>query len=267
MAFFTALLLVAGIAVVVAFTDAEPYVCETVDEITELVMNTARNRETFLKISIPRTMPEAELGAYELLKNALKQDSGFIRWNHSSTAVKKTVLGGNIIYSYRLKYRTTKEMDDAARMTAAQIVEEWNVSQLTTRTKIHRLRTYISMAWRYDYALTNNTANLTMSEGTGTCLGMTLASMLMLEAMDIPCRAVHGVLTDSGIPHIRLLVQIGKLWYTFDPVDLAQDKPNTSSYLKNDHGANFVPNSEYTTGDFRRSFPMTQGDLIESKTS
>ena len=147
-------------------------------------------------------------------------------------------------------------MDDNARNLAAVIVAKLNSGDLTDREKIDSLRAYISAYWRYDESLENMTAYSMLTARKGTCLGMVLACQLLLDSMDIPSQTVHGKLSGGNDCHIMLLVESGGWWYTLDPSDLAREKPQNESYLRQSYIDRFTPNAEYLTDSFIKAHPM-----------
>ena len=240
---------------------SQPKVCNTSDELAGYILQMAGDREKNIYVSIPNSLPESDMDGYQLLMQIFRQDSGFIRWGHKSTTVKKEINGNYTTFAYTLGYRTTKEKDDAARRLAAAIVDIMDVGDLSAREKMDTLKTYISTNWRYDTTFENITAYSTLTSRKGTCLGFVMACQLLLNEMGIPSQTVHGKLSKANGTHIRLLVKLGKWWYTFDPTELASSKPNPSSYLQSNHVKSFVPNSEYLTAAFRNTYCMNPGDL------
>ena len=238
-----------------------PYFCNTSEELAIYVLKIVEERKQDLIVKIPNYLPEADMGSFELLKHIYKQDSGFIRWGHGGTAFSKARDKKNTTFNFTMFYRTTKEQDDAAIILAAEMVEKWKVGNLSEREKINKLKSYISANWRYDMTLENLSAYPTMVNRKGTCLGFVMACQLLLNEMGIPSQTIHGKFERSKETHIRMLVKLGNLWYTFDPTGLASDAPDLSAHLKSSYTGSFIPDSEYLTEEFRRGHPMNRGDL------
>ena len=244
----------------------EPRLCGTSKELSEYVLQLVAKREEHISVSIPKTLPEADMKGTELLGQILQQDSGYSRWGHHGGSAKKTIKSDRVVFEYKLTYRTTKKQDEEARRLAAGLVAKWgDMAKLPDSEKVGLLKTHISANWRYDDTLANMNAYSTFKEGKGTCLGMTMASQLLFDEMGIQSRMIHGTLTDTGVIHIRLLVKLGELWYTFDPTFLARKTPVLSAYLKQDHGKEFVPDAEYLTDSFKKAYPMVPGDINGDK--
>jgi transglutaminase-like putative cysteine protease len=243
----------------------QPRICNTSEELVEYVMRLAGEREAHISVTIPKTLPEADMGGVELLQKILSQDSGYIRWGRQGGAVTKTLKKDSVTFKYTLTYRTTREQDDAARKIAAGIAAKWELKNLSDREKMGILKSYISKNWRYDNSLKNMTAYAALTDGKATCLGFAMASQLLLNEMGIVSQTVHGTIVQTNTLHIRLIVKLGDLWYTFDPTTLAKENPDLSTYLNDNHGKEFVPDSEYTTAAFRQTFPMTRDDLGAEK--
>lgn len=239
--------------------------CGNLQELSEYVLQLVSKREQYVSFAVPRSMPEADMSASELLRRILQQDRGYNRWNHKGGSVKKTIKSDRVVFEYTLTYYITREQDEAARRLASGLVEKWDLENLSGREKIDVLKTYISANWRYDDTLTNMNAYLTLTRKTGTCLGLTMATQLLLDEMGIQSHTIHGKLAKTGVVHIRLLVKLGDLWYTLDPTPLASGKPDLSEYLKQEYGKEFIPAGEYLTDEFKNSYPMTPGDTEKAQ--
>ena len=240
---------------------AKTRVCSTSEEIAGYILKMAGNREKNISVAIPRSLPEAGMRGLSLLTHVLAQDRGSTRWSYRNVAVKTSRNSKYTTFSYTLTYRATKQQDDAARRIAANMVDRWKIDGMTGREKMDKLKAYIRANWRYDTTYKNNSAYPTLKSGKGTCLGFVMACQMLLDEMGIPSQTIHGRANKTGELHIRLLVKLGKWWYTFDPTDLAVDTPDLSAYLKSNHIKPFVPDSEYLAKSFRLSFPMNPGDL------
>ena len=236
-------------------------VCLTMESVTECILKHVGNRENYFSVSVPCYLPQAELDCGKLLFDSLDQDSGFIRWGFEDAIATSVKEGANITYKYWMNYRTTLEYDNAAKNIASQITEKWNVEGLSDLQKLDMLKSYISANWRYDDLHKNIFAYPTLSEQKGSCLGLTMASQLILNNIDVNSRTVYGTLNDSGVPHILLLVKLDNLWCTFDPTELAREYPGTSAYLKNYYADYFTPDTMYLEESFRKSYPMTENDV------
>ena len=210
-------------------------------------------------ISVSVDLRESKLDGSALLYEALNQDSGFIRWGFMSARANRKREGDQVTYRYQATYRTTLEQDETARAIASEIVGQWDLSGLSSRQKADMLKNYILANWSYDDSLQNLTAYSTLTEKKGVCLGLTLASQLILDQMGVPSRTVNGKIISTRTLHILLLVKIDDLWYTFDPTELLSNRKNPA-YLKDDYGAYFTPDPMYLTDSFRRDYPMKAED-------
>jgi len=244
-----------------AANTVQAQICSTSNELVSYVLRMVGDREGTIGLSVPNTLPEADMGSEDLLRHILRQDSGFIRWGHKGGTATKITAGGYTTFTYKLTYHTTKEQDEAARRLASSIVGKWTVKNLPDREKMDKLKEYITANWRYDAVLDNMTAYPTLISGKGTCLGLVLACQLLLDDMGIPSQTIHGRLIKTGALHIKLLVRLEDWWYIFDPTELAQDIPGLSAYLKSTHVEWMVLNDEYLTESFQASRPMSLADL------
>ena len=233
----------------------------TSKELSEHILHSVARREAYISIAVPNTLPEAKMKGTDLLRQILRQDSGYNRWSHQGGNVKKTTKSDHVVFEYSLTYRSTREQDEIARNLAAELVAAWDTKNLSDREKIGLIKAYISANWRYDDTLAGITAYSTMTQKRGTCLGMTMATQLLLDEMGIQSQTIHGTILQTGVLHIRLLVKLGNLWYTLDPTHLALKNPSLFVYLKQEHGKDFLPDAEYLTDSFRHSYPMTLADL------
>lgn len=232
--------------------------CDTSTELTAYVLQMTGDREAYITVSVPNGLPEADMSGYDLLKSILKLDRGYIRWNHRRTAYTKIKSDpSTTTFAYELWYHSTKEQDKEARGSAQAKVSKMNIQDLSDAEKIDRLRAYISENWRYDVTLKNITALQTLKSGKGTCLGLSMASQLLLDAMGVESQGIQGKIAKTGEIHLGLLVKLDQMWYTFDPTDLAQERPRMERYLKNSYDGTFIPNEEFLTESFQRAHPMT----------
>ncbi|MCL2814095.1 MAG: transglutaminase-like domain-containing protein [Oscillospiraceae bacterium] len=266
----TILTLILSVTLPVAAKPAKPAqiqikFCETSEELSEYILQLVAQREEYISVAVPRSLAEADMTANELLRRILRQDNGYNRWNHKGGTVKKTIKSEHVIFEYKLTYRITQPQDAAARKLASGVIEKWDLKNLSDREKIGMVKTHISANWRYDETLANMNAYYTMTKKTGTCLGLTMATQLLLDEMGIQSHTVHGKLAKTGVVHIRLLVKLDNLWYTLDPTPLASGNPDLSAYLKQEHGKEFIPDDEYLTDEFRNSHPMTPGDKDKNR--
>ena len=225
---------------------AKPRFCHTSNELVNYFLEQAGNREQYISVAIPDDLPEAGMTEAALLTYILRKDSGFVRWGCKSVGpVLKTKESGYTAFYYTMQYYTTKEQDDAAKAYASAIAEKLAVEGLSGNQKMDRLKNFITANWRYDSSHKNVTAYSTMTSGKGTCLGLVIASKLILEEMGIPSQTIHGEVEGVEGHHIMLLVKADGIWYTFDPTELARPKPMTSYYMKKRIGAGFTPCAEY----------------------
>ena len=238
----------------------QPHICMTSESITEGILKHIGNRDGHFTVSLSSELPQAGADCAELLFYALNQDSGFARWGFKSARASRANEGAFIAYKYWVTYRTTLEDDNAAKNLAASLVKNWDISDLSNRQKADLLRSYITAHWRYDETLKNDTAYPALSENKGSCLGFVMASQLVFENMNVKSRAVKGIENNTATPHILLLVKLDDLWYTFDPTELAREKPGMSSYLKSSYADYFTPDAMYTSASFRHEYPMIESD-------
>ena len=239
----------------------QPHTCDTSKELISYILMMAKDREQRFTISVPNTLPESDMDGAELLRHAFTHDNGFIRWGYKNAGVAKKTDSEYTTFTFKMGYRTTKEQDEEARRLAIKTVEEWNVGNLSDLEKMYRLQKHISANWRYDTTLENMTAYTTLTSSEGTCLGLVMACQILLSEMGIASQTVHGWLVDTDILHIQLLVKLGDWWYTFDPTELAKDKPTFSAYIKNNYAEWIIPTGEYLTESFRSAHPMNPGVL------
>ena len=260
-----AVVLMLSIAVSARAADTtQPRVFTTSEELTDYMLQQFKDREQYVNVTIPNTLPEANIGHMDLFRHVLDNDNGFIRWGYKGGTAKIIKRAGYTTFEYRISYLTTKEDDDYARRLASVIVNQWGVEDMTDRYKVHRLRAYVSANWRYDETLENNTAYSMLTNRSGTCLGLATACQLLLDSMGIPSQTVHGRFAGVDSSHILLLVKLGNWWCTFDPSELARDIPLEASYLQQNYRKLFTPEAEYLTEAFRSAHPMNPGDLIGS---
>ena len=238
-----------------------PTVCATQEEFISRLLRQAGDREPVISLALPYPSAGAAPEGRALLTQAIRGDCGFVRWGIRAVGITTRETKENIVHTYKMAYYSTREQDDRAREMAAALVASWDLREHhTAYDKIAMLRSYISANWRYDETLQNQTAYTALRRQTATCLGFALASQLVLDETGIPSQTVHGRLVSTNELHILLLVQIGELWYTFDPTGLAMDRPDMSHYLKSRYHKDFVPLGEYLTEEFRRARPMQTGD-------
>ena len=254
------LLALATPAIALQTASDQPYICETSEEFADCIIRMAGNNERQIKVSIPKTLPEADMDVLDMMTKVMGRDSGLIRWNWKGAGASRKIADDRVLLRIVLTYRATAEQNEIARKQAAAIVRKWDADKLSARSKMSRLKSYISTNLRYDNALKNITAQQTFAEKKGTCLGIVLASCMLLDEMGIPYQTVHGRYGQMSEIHIRLLVEIDGYWYVFDPTELARDDPNVSSYLKCDHGKYFVPDNEYLTEQFCSGHPFKPAD-------
>ena len=241
---------------------AYPAIFETSEGLIDYMLGQLREKKPVITVTMLNTIPEADIGSADLFKEALRNDNGFIRWGYKSGSVRITKRSETTTYEYRINYHSTKAQDNAARKLANAVVDKWEVEKLTDFEKMDKIKSYISDNWRYDDTLESMTAHSTLTSGTATCLGFTMAGQLLLDSMGIPSQTVHGRVSGVDAHHIILLVKLGDWWYTFDPSELAREKPVNTSYLQQSYRSIFTPEAEYLTDAFRNAYPMNQNDLI-----
>ena len=232
------------------------------DQLNQYILRQIQLKEEYVIVSFPDYLPEAEMGIVATLNQALMQDKGYARWGIQTKAVAELPQRGEYLtYAYRLIYRSTQAEDQAAAFMAAAIMSTWNLGIMTDEEKVEKLTDYIAHNWRYDHTLLNNTAYAVINDFSGTCLGLALASQVMLTAMGIESQTIHGTLANTGIIHLKLLVNIDGWWLTFDPTALTMEEPINDFQLKNQYLSYFIPDSEYNRIEFKNAFPMNPGDL------
>ena len=259
----TVILLSAAAVPALAAEKTQPRVCSTFEELSNYLLDQLGDREPYISVTIPDSMPGADVSGIDLIWKVLESDSGFIRWGYKGGTVRISKRAGATTLEYNINYYSTKEQDSAARAFADDVTAKWNTDKLTDREKVDMLRVYISTYWRYDESLVNKTAYSVLTTGSGTCLGFVLACQLMLDSMDIPSQTVHGSFLGIDDYHIMLLVKLGEWWYTLDPSDLAREKPLNVSYLRQSYREFFTPKAEYLTDSFRSAHPMNESDLAD----
>ena len=234
----------------------QPKYCGTSEELSDYMLSQLGNRVENISVTIPNTLSEADFTNTGIFRQVLRKDNGSIRWGYKGGTVQIEKHSGYTTYNYIVQYYSTKDQDDAARKYADEVVAKLGCEGLSDVQKVQKLREFVTTNWRYDKTLKNMTAHSTMKNKSGTCLGLVLASQLMLESMGIQTQTVHGKYSGSNAYHIILLVKLNGWWYTFDPSELAREKPIFTSHLRAEYINRFTPEAEYLTDSFRKTYPM-----------
>ena len=237
-------------------------ICPTSECVTECILARVGDRKERFSVTMPRYMPEASAECIQLFCGALERDSGFRRWGYDSVRASRDKGKDYVTITYQVHYRTTLELDLAAKNLAAGLVSQWDLAGLTRAQKAAKLWDYVAANWAYDKTLTNFTAYSTFTEKKGVCLGLVTACQLLLDEMGVPSRTVNGMIIETRELHVLLLVQLDDYWYVLDPTLAVEKGGKTGSALKNQYGRYFMPAALFHTDNFHKEFPMNREELL-----
>jgi transglutaminase/protease-like cytokinesis protein 3 len=228
---------------------AQPPYCETTEELKEKIAEYLGKRTASFELTCPPALKSEWNSPVSLLQEAEKQCEDNIRWGRESMNAKWFTYDGKMTINYTVTYFTTPGKDASARKYAAELVKWLNIGDLSERGKVDAICKYVKDNLGYDRSLLSITEYDTFLLRKGTCLGLALATKMLLSEAGIESKAITGMY--GAGKHMWLIAKIGDYWYVIDATNM-----DSASHLVSiiDNGK-YTTDAEFKTESFKEAHP------------